>query len=196
MEYSNFRLHLDIHEAGAQTCLTVKEGDTCRRLLAVLTEEGRPYPVTADCTAVFAARKPDGLAVFNPCDIVGGVISYVLTPQTTAAAGEMDCELRLYGPDDRLLTSPRFTLLVDPTVYREGDPIESSQEAAALTRLISRTNTLLEEVEDKLSSGAFQGEKGDKGDKGDPGYELTGEDVEQITQAVLEALPDGDEVAY
>lgn len=52
-----------------------------------------------------------------------------------------------------------------------------------------------------------RGDKGDKGDKGDSGapgekgppgppYELTAEDKSEIVAAVLEALPDGDEVAY
>lgn len=205
MEYSNFRLTLDIHEASAQTCLTVKQGDTGRRLLACLTEAGRPYPISAECTAVFTARKPDGAVVFNGCTIDGGTIVYEMTPQTTAAPGQADCELRLYGADDRLLTSPRFTLLVDPTVYQEGDPVESAQEVTALTKLISQTTALVTEVEDKLASGAFrgqqgekgeQGEPGAKGDKGDPGAApvrgvdyFTDADKAQMVKDVVAALP-------
>ena len=42
---------------------------------------------------------------------------------------------------------------------------------------------------------ALKGEKGDKGDKGDP-YELTDDDKNDIVEAVLNALPNGDEVLY
>ncbi len=196
MEYSEFRLTLDIHEAGSQTRLTVKEQDTDRRLRVLLTEQGQPWTVTEDCTAVFTARKPDGQVVFNHCTVEDGAVVYVLTPQTTAVPGLVLCEVRLYGPDDRLLTSPRFSLLVDPTVYRQGDPVESAQEVTALTRLISQTGELVRQVEDDLASGAFRGEKGDKGDKGDPGYELTQQDRTDLVAAVLEALPNGDEVSY
>ncbi len=39
------------------------------------------------------------------------------------------------------------------------------------------------------------GGKGEKGDKGDP-YKLTEEDLSTIIDAVLDALPNGDEVSY
>lgn len=42
---------------------------------------------------------------------------------------------------------------------------------------------------------SLKGDNGDKGDKGDP-YTLTDEDGAKIVAAVLEALPDGDEVYY
>ena len=145
---------------------------------------------------MFTARKPDGATVFNGCTLEDGAAVYVLTPQTTAVPGVLPCELRLYGPEEQLLTSPRFTLVVDPTVYREGDPVESAMEVTALTELLSNAADMIRQVEERLATGEFRGEKGDKGDKGDPGYTLTDEDRQQLVTAVLEALPDGDEVDY
>lgn len=43
---------------------------------------------------------------------------------------------------------------------------------------------------------AIRGERGPQGEPGPPGYVLTQADKQEIVDAVLEALPDGDEVEY
>ena len=171
MNYSNYRASLDIHAAGSQAVLHAKQGDTKRQILVTLTEDGRPYLIGSDCRAVFTAKKPDGSILFNDCAIEGNLISYSFTAQTTVLAGRLDCEIRLYGADNGLITSPGFDLIVDATVYEDGDVVESAAELSALTSLVSEANTLISEVNTKLTNGAFNGPKGDKGDKGDTGAE-------------------------
>lgn len=169
MNYSNYRASLDIHAAGSQAVLHAKQGDTKRQILVTLTEDGRPYLISSDCTAVFTAKKPDGSILFNDCAIEGNLISYTFTAQTTALAGRLDCEIRLYGADKGLITSPGFDIIVDATVYEDGDVVESAAEVSALTSLVSEANTLVSEVNRKLENGEFNGPKGDKGDTGATG---------------------------
>ena len=169
MNYSNYRASLDIHAAGSQAVLHAKQGDTKRQILVTLTEDGRPYLISSDCRAVFTAKKPDGSILFNDCAIEGNLISYSFTAQTTALAGRLDCEIRLYGADNGLITSPGFDLIVDATVYEDGDVVESAAEVSALTSLVSEANTLVSEVNRKLENGEFNGPKGDKGDTGATG---------------------------
>ena len=169
MNYSNYRASLDIHAAGSQAVLHAKQGDTKRQILVTLTEDGRPYLIGSDCRAVFTAKKPDGSILFNDCAIEGNLISYSFTAQTTALAGRLDCEIRLYGADNGLITSPGFDLIVDATVYQDGDVVESAAEVSALTSLVSEANTLVSEVNRKLENGEFNGPKGDKGDTGATG---------------------------
>ena len=146
MNASVYRFSLDVHEAHANVCLDVKRGDTKSRLLLItLSEDGVPYHISPECYAVFTAEKPDGNKVFNPCTIKGDQISYVLTPQTVAVDGKLDCEIKLYGADDTLITSPGFDIIVRPTVYNEGDVIESDHEILALTHLISEATTVITE---------------------------------------------------
>ena len=146
MNASVYRFSLDVHEAHANVCLDVKRGDTKSRLLLItLSEDGVPYHISPECYAVFTAEKPDGNKVFNPCTIKGDQISYVLTPQTVAVDGKLDCEIKLYGADDTLITSPGFDIIVRPTVYNEGDVIESDHEITALTHLISEATTVITE---------------------------------------------------
>ena len=184
MNYSTYRASLDIHASGSQAVLHAKKGETKRRILITLTERGKPYLISSDCTAVFTATKPDGNIIYNDCVIDNNIICYNFTEQTTAAEGKLDCEIRLYGADNALIISPGFDLIVDAPVYEDGDVIESGTEVSALTALVSETNMLINTVNTKLENGEFNGPKGDaftyadftaeqlaalKGPKGDKG---------------------------
>lgn len=169
MTNSYYKISLDIHDHGSNVSLKAKKGDTGRLLYITLMDGSKPYTITDECYAVFTAKKADGHILYNECSIVGNTICYAFTPQTTSSIGKAECEIKLYGADDKLLTSARFALMVDGTVYSDGDEVESKQEVSALTKLVSEATTLITDVEDKLASGAFIGEKGDRGDKGDKG---------------------------
>ena len=162
MTNSFYKISLDIHEHGSHVSLKAKKGDTGRLLYITLMDGRNPYVITDECRAVFTAKKADGNIIFNDCTIIGNTISYEFTPQTTSAVGKADCEIKLYGAENKLLTSASFTLLVEDTVYNEGDQVESANEFTALTALISNFT-------DKLAKGEMKGDKGDKGDTGDRG---------------------------
>ena len=153
MQYSNTHILLDIHAPDAQLCIPLHQGDTGQILVIRLTDRGEAYPIGPDCTAVLAARKADGMSLLGACTILGDGIHYALSPQTTAAPGLVEAELRLYGDGDFLLTSPRFHLLVQASPVSDGEV--SGEEQSALTTLISQTRSLNETVEEKLSAGAF-----------------------------------------
>ena len=169
MNYAEHKIALDIHDTVSRVSVRVKKGDTGRRLLIHLTENGYPYHISSECYAVFTAKKPDGKAVFNDCSIEDCVIIYKLTPQTVAAIGLLDCEIKLYGANDALLTSSSFSIVVEDTVCDEESEIDSATEATALARLISDATELITDVEEKLESGAFVGPQGEKGEQGEPG---------------------------
>lgn len=166
MTNSFYKISLDIHDHGSHVSLKAKKGDTGRLLYITLMDGRKPYVITNECRAVFTAKKADGNILFNDCSIIGNTISYAFTPQTTSAVGKAECEIKLYGADDKLLTSARFSLVVEDTVYNEGDEVESVKEVSALTKLISDATTLIADVKSKLASGAFIGAKGERGDRG------------------------------
>ena len=163
MNFSTYRASLDIHASGSQAVLHAKKGETKRRILITLTERGKPYLISSDCTAVFTATKPDGNIIYNDCTIDNNIICYNFTEQTTAAEGKLDCEIRLYGADDALIISPGFDLIVDAAVYEDGDVIESGTEVSTLTALVSETNALINTVNTKLDNGEFNGPAGEAG---------------------------------
>lgn len=147
MNHATYRIFLDIHDIQSQTQIHTKSGDNgTRRIVATLTENGRPFALTPGVFAVFSARKPDGKVLYNACTIEGNSIIYDLTEQTTAAAGRMPCEFKVYGADNALLTCPRFDIIVDKPIYHNAE-VESTSEFSALTELVSKTAGLAEEVE-------------------------------------------------
>lgn len=146
MNASVYRFTLDIHKPHSGVCLNVKRDDNKSRLLMItLSEGGQPYQIGPECYAVFAAEKPDGRKVFNHCTIEGNRIVYLLTGQTMAVAGRLDCEIKLYGADDALITSPGFDIIVRNVVVNPGEVIESETEVDALTHLISEATTVINE---------------------------------------------------
>ena len=162
MTNSFYRISLDIREHGSHVSLKAKKGDTGRVLYITLMDGSYPYVLADECRAVFAAKKADGKVLYNACTIIGNTIAYQFTPQTTSTVGRVDCEIRLYGADDKLLTSARFTIIVEDTVYPDDD-VDSQKEVTALTKLVSDATTMLYELEYRLAIGAFNGPQGISG---------------------------------
>lgn len=166
MTNSHYKIALDVHDHGSNVSLKAKRGDTGRILSITLMDGSKPYVISSECYAVFTAKKADGNVIYNACTIEGNTITYAFTPQTTSAVGRAECEIKLYGAESKLLTSARFTIVVEDTVYNEGDKIESEREATALTRLVSEATALIHTIEDKLANGEFNGEDGEQGPQG------------------------------
>lgn len=145
MNDSIFRVSLDIHEHGSQAVLNAKYADTGRTLRISLRSGSTPYIISAGCYAAFKATKPDGTILFNDCTIEDNEIVYEFTEQTCSAIGRSKCEIALYGSDDKLITSPRFALLVDGTIYPDGR-VESTDEFSALTDLMGTTQKFIEDA--------------------------------------------------
>ena len=142
MTYTEHKITLDIHNTMSSVSLSVKKGDTARRLLIHLAEKGRPYHIDDGCYAVFTALKPDGNVVFNNCSIDKCVIIYDFTEQTVAAAGLVNCEIILYGSNGKQLTSASFTIIVEDTIYDTETEVESTSEYNALADLIAKVQAI------------------------------------------------------
>ena len=138
MKDSHYRVSLDIQRTQSQVSLHIKQGDSSRKVFISLCEGGNPYQIEEDCYAVFSAKKPDKTKIENRCIIEDNTIIYDVTEQTTAVIGKLDCEVKLYGEDSKLLLSPSLTIVVEPRAVGD-DLIESSSEYSALTELYSTT---------------------------------------------------------
>ena len=131
MKDSIYRFSLDIHSTLSQISIPVPQGDTARSLMATLTEGGKPYTLSEECRAVFVGTKADGNPLFNDCTILNSsVIRYDFTEQTASALGVVDCSIKIYGANDKVLTSPRLTLVVYE--WTGGDLDVSEEEKTAL----------------------------------------------------------------
>lgn len=197
MKVINYRVSLDMFDTLSQVKIKAKKGDSACKIHITLTKNGKIYKISEGCSAKFSAKKADGNSIYDNCTIEGDTIVYDFTSsidengtcQVSACEGNVECEVTLFKGSEQL-TSPRFTLVIDGTVYN-GEEIISTPESDVLKGLIGEVNNLIDEVETKLENDDFVGEKGEKGDKGDKGddYVLTETDKTEITNLVLAKLP-------
>ena len=174
MNVLKYRVSLDMFETLSQTTIKAKKGDSACEIHITLTENGKMYKIGEGCWAKFGAKKSDGNSIFDSCRIENNTIVYGFANsvdddgvcQISACEGIVECEVTLYDANGEQLTSPRFTLVIDGTVYN-GEEIISTPSSNALKDLIVEAHNTIEEVETKLANDEFVGEKGDKGDKGD-----------------------------
>lgn len=146
MKLSVRRFTLDVQKIDSGKLLEVKRGNTAVQLCMSLTDGGIPYRISEGLTAVFTARKPDGAALFNDCTIKDNDILYDFTGQTVNVTGIVSAEIRLYSGDNLVLTTERFELAVDDTVYPDGAIPDSSDEYTALTQMVSRGTDLMNDL--------------------------------------------------
>lgn len=177
MNYTDYRLSLDIFKTFSQDTLPVKQGDTAYRICATITANGTPYRITEGCYALFTAKKPDGNFINNKCTIENNTIYYQLTPQTTAAIGVVECEIVLYDANDEQLATPHFNILVDKKAYN-GEEIKSSSENEVL-KSIAENAIRAEEARDEArdyatSAGNAKGEA--------QGYALSAQDAQKAAE--------------
>lgn len=139
MNYSDYRFTLDItNTLQAQVSIPCTFGDSARRLYIGLTEGQKTYTIANGCRAVFAAKKPDGNTILNDCIIEGNTtIVYEFSDHTASAEGVVDCEIRLYGTNGKLITSPQFIIVVDKRVVRDEDIPISKSDKTTIDSMIS-----------------------------------------------------------
>ena len=155
MNYSTYRFTLDIHKNKSQVSVPVLFGDTGIQFYISMTDGGKPYFIEDGCRAVFSAKKPDGSVLFNDCIIEDNTrILYQFTTQTTNVEGLMNCEIRLYGTDGNLITTPCFVVVVDPRVVYDSDLDDSKPEATAIDSMMRAEVARSEAEADRIAAEA------------------------------------------
>lgn len=124
------RISLDMNDAASQVQISAKYKDTARALHITLMNNGRPYAIESGCRAVISIHRPESTVISMDCDIrlKDSVIMYEFNDSTAQVVGLNLCEIKLYGEDGSLITSPRFTMLVNDNVFNDGDAHGSEYE--------------------------------------------------------------------
>lgn len=152
-----------------------------------------------------------------------GVVIWPVTKADTAASGSGKCELRMIV-DDVVVKSHIYNTVVLPSLTDEiGDApppgvewveavLEAARNAMKPVEIGENGNWYVDGVDTGFSAIGKDGKPGEKGEKGDPGTPgkdgadgktpekgvdyYTEEDKAEFVDAVLAALPNGDEVYY
>ena len=143
------RFTLNTRDEEAQLSFSVKQGDTARRIIATLTENGEMFCLPDDCYAVFAASKSDGTKFNDSCVIQDGRIIYDLDPQLTLAVGRADCDITVYGRGGAVISTARFTMTVFESIFAgASDDMVSKDTFHVLNNLIGDANDTINDMED------------------------------------------------
>lgn len=106
-----------------------------------LVNNGAAYDLTG-CTVDIAIGKTDYTSVFNTMAVANataGQVSYVLTTNDIASAGEADVEIVIYASGNVKLTTVRFSFTVREGILNEGS-VTSTNDYSALTTALSQVN--------------------------------------------------------
>ena len=137
MNYSVYRFTLNMHTHRSQASVSAVYGDTAVRLLINLTDGGMPYLIGDGCTAVLSGTKADGNKLWDRCVIInnGATIQYDFTEQTSNCAGVANCEITLYDAEGKIVTAPKFTIVIDEREVKDDDIPISETETALLDKI-------------------------------------------------------------
>lgn len=155
MSKIKYSLSLDMHSSVSQASLAAKQGDDNRQFSITLRSGGQPYKIERGSFAVFSTTLPNGKVIEDNCIIVDDEITYNFTQNLTSQVGVLDIEIRFYGPDSDLITSPTFILVVSPRAAKAED-VTSSDSFTALDTLYKMTNELLNSI-DGTAANALKG---------------------------------------
>ena len=126
MNYSTYRFTLDLQKHQSQQSIAVFRGDTAVQLLISLTDGGKPYTIKEGNYAVFYGKRADDEPLVHSCKLneTRSEIIYEFQDTTSFVEGIVNCQCRLYGTDQKLITAPRFTIVVDERVVNDDIEIE------------------------------------------------------------------------
>ncbi len=195
MNYSKTKFSLNVQSNASQRSIPARLNDTARSLLITFNDGGVPYYLPDGCRAVFFAKKPDDNELINDCIIVNNcAVRYDFTANTTCVPGTLRCEMRIYGSDGLLMTSPKFIIVVDNRVTIDDSNHLSESESTAwdniflaeqqrvaaeetrmtafeasiihVTAAAENANNVADNINAKLVAGEFNGKNGTNGKNG------------------------------
>ena len=147
---------LDTKKAGCQFLIEgLHVGDRGIRTFNFHFCEGQePFQIPQSCTATLYAVLPDknSTTVYAPCKITDNAVVYDLSgapeeyASITSHSGRVDCEIRLTTIDKNVLTSPKFSFIIED-VLQNDSAVEAEDSFSALTDALGRVL----EAEDGLS---------------------------------------------
>ena len=138
------RLTLDVGLRDSYKVVFAKMGDTERRVIAEIKDNGEDYSLAGVNTVEVRCRKADGKQVTKNATKDNNTIVIDISGQMTTCKGTAIVDVVLYGTDGGVLSTAKFYLNVDDGAVNEDD-IKSSNEYKSLTDAL-RTVGLAKEV--------------------------------------------------
>lgn len=155
MNSSNYRFTLDMHSAQSQVSIPVMLGDTGRTLRINLSDGSNPYTIAEGCLAKITIKRPTGTRLEEFCAIEKGTtIVYPFSENTCAVEGIHDCDVTLMGVDGTVITSPRFSMVVNELVVRSDDIVVKDEDVTTINAILAKEAERQAEEAERLTEEA------------------------------------------
>ena len=126
------RLTLDVGLRDSYKVVFAKMGDTERRVIAEIKDNGEEYSLAGVNTVEVRCRKADGKQVTKNATKENNTVVIDISGQMTTCKGTAIVDVVLYGTSGGVLSTAKFYLNVDDGAVSE-DEIKSSNEYESLT---------------------------------------------------------------
>lgn len=139
MNYSVYRFTLDLHQTKSQYCIQIPQYSTAIQFVITLNDGGKPYTIAEDCEVKLNGKKANDEVFLHDCQNDGTRIVYTFDGQTASQLGIVDCEVVLYGENNRPLTliSPKFQLLVTERAVNDNDVVDTVPGFSSLDKIFT-----------------------------------------------------------
>ena len=139
MNSSIYRFTLDMHSTQSQVSIPTTLGDTNRKLYINLTDGGNPYKIVDGCLAKLSIKRPTGSHLEAFCSIENNtaiVYDFSQHKDTATVAGIHDCDVSLYGLDEKVITAAKFMMVVSERVNTDADITLSDNDITAVDAML------------------------------------------------------------
>lgn len=145
------KLRIDLDRQKTRTSVSICKGDTLSRTIYVtLLNSGCVFDIPDSAIATLLAKKPDGKIVYNDCVTNGNEISFTITNQLIAVAGDIECQIKVTC-DDKVITSPVFLIRVYERLFDE-TILESTNDYSALQTYCSRAEKAAAKIDETIGN--------------------------------------------
>lgn len=197
MNSSKYIFTLDLRSVQSQISLPVTQGDTNRTLCISFSDGVKPFVPESGSSAMMSIVRPTGTPVQEPCKFAddGATVLYPFSQHTCVVEGLHKCQVVLYNPEGKQIAAPKFAINASPKLITGEDILIPDEDVSALDAIYiaeAQRQAYYEDFKKRVEADEFKGDKGDKGDT----YTFTEQDKTQIITALLEPIPNGDEVLY
>ena len=163
--FKTYKIDVDTMKASQVSGVVFNQGDrNTAKLVIRLLHDGEVLDLT-DYTTSLALLKADSKRVYQDCTITdkeNGIVEVVLTTQSLAVTGEVECELSLSFGGDKTIISTKFSFRVEKSIMNAS--VLSKNDIPFLQNTLefsSRLGTVSSRLEDIVVNVKDFGTKGD-----------------------------------
>ena len=144
--------NLDLVPSGTPLVVYVSQFDTgSRRLSFTLYKDNVAFTLPTGATATLVGTKPDLLSFMYTMQTSGNKVYLDITEQITAAAGPVQCEIRVSSSSGDRIGTSNFIIYVEKTPL-DTDAVISETEIPIFEELVANAQAAAAEAQDSADS--------------------------------------------